>query len=134
MAFTNSEKRSIRSYLGYSGGFRDRGVRLESMMTVVGDQTEEAAYARTILTALADVDTSLASGGTGSSASYGTLKKVDEVEFYPIDESGGSATTILAGIAYGEVLIERLRSLFDVPLNGHYYRASARNEGPFPLG
>jgi hypothetical protein len=136
MAFTATEKRQIRSYLGYSGGFRDRGVRLESMMTVVGDQTEEAAYARTILTSLAAVDTAIAASGVSSStATYGSLKQVDEVQFYPVTDSSSSASSAtLSGVAYGEVLIERLRALFDVPLNGRYYRTGMFNSEPFPLG
>lgn len=134
MAFSSSEKRSIRSFLGYSGGFRDRGVRLESMMDVVGAQTDEAAYARTILASLADIDTALASSGSTSSATYGALKKVEEVEFFSPEQSGGATVSTLSGIEYGEVLIERLRALFDVPLNGRYYRTGMANTGPFPLG
>lgn len=134
MTFTASEKRSIRSYLGYSGGFRDRGIRLESMMDVVGAQVEESAYARVILTALAAVDAAIASSGSGSGATYGALKKVDEVEFYSPEDSSGSTTSVLSGVTYGEVLIERLRALFGVDLAGRYFRSSSRSEGPFPLG
>ncbi len=104
------------------------------MMTVVGDQVEESAYARTLLTSLAAVDTAIAAGGSGSGATYGALKAVDEVSFYAPSESDGASTTTLSGVSYGEVLIERLRALFDVPLNGRYYRTTTLGTQPFPLG
>lgn len=135
MAFTSTEKRQIRTYLGYSGGFRDRGVRLESMMTVVGEQLDEAAYARELLTQIAAVDAAIVESGSSSGAStYGSVKKVDEVEFHSIKDSNGATTTILTGVALGEVLIERLRALFDVPLNSRYFQATRQGNQPFPLG
>lgn len=131
--FTSAEKRSIRSYLGYSGGFRDRGVRLESMMDVVGAQTDEAAYARDLLTKIAAIDTAIISGGSSSSATYGAIKKVDEIEFHPVTGDSASTST-LSGEDLGEVLIERLRALFDVPLNGKYFRSGFSNTFPIALG
>lgn len=127
MAFTSSEKRQIRSYLGYSGGFRDSNYILESMMEVVGAQVDESAYARDLLSKISDIDDSLAgTSGGGSSATYGPVKKVDEIEFWDITaENAGTATTLLSGIKYGEVLIERLRALFGVELVGRYFRAKA---------
>lgn len=136
MAFTASEKRQIRSYLGYSGGFRDRGVRLESMMNVVGEQTEEATYARSLLTQIAAVDTALAASGSSSTAAtYGALKKVDEIEFHPVTgDSGSGSSSTIAGRDWGEILIERLRALFHVELAGRYFRTTGLNSEPFPLG
>jgi hypothetical protein len=96
------------------------------MMDVVGAQVEESAYARTLLTAIADVDESLAGTGGGASASYGTVKKVDEIEFYPVTSESGSSST-LNGIEYGEILIERLRALMGVELAGKYFRAGGAN-------
>ncbi len=127
MAFNSSEKRQIRSYLGRSGGFRDSDYVLESMMDVVGAQVDESAYARELLASIADVDASLAGSGSGSSATYGAVKKVDEIEFHPLS-SGESGTTTLSGVSYGEVLIERLRALFGVELTGRYFRSSACNQ------
>lgn len=126
MAFTSSEKRQIRSYLGYSGGYRDRGIALESMMDVVGEQVDEAAYARELLAGIDEIDQSLADSGSGASATYGALKKVDEIEFYDT-KLGTTATTTLTGVKYGEVLIERLRALFGVELAGRYFRSRASN-------
>ena len=133
MAFTSAEKRQIRSYLGYSGGFRDRGVRLESMMTVVGDQVEESAYARVLLGQIEDIDTAIIAGGGSSTATYGAVKKVDEIEFHPVTSDSGSTST-LSGEELGEVLIERLRALFDVPLNGRYFRSGGSICVPVLLG
>lgn len=134
MAFTSSEKRQIRSYLGYSGGFRDYNVTLESMMDVVGSEVDESAYARTLLTGISDVDANLAgTGGGGSSATYGTIKKVDEIEFFPVTSGSGSSST-LSGIDYGEVLIERLRALFSVELAGRYFRSSSNKNFFFGPG
>ena len=126
MAFTLAEKRSIRSYLGMSGGFRDSDYVLESMMDVVGAQVEESAYARDLLTKIAAVDDAI-NTGTGSSggASFGGLKKVDEIEFWSPKDSQGAITTTLSGVDYGEVLIERLRALFGVELAGRYFRAGS---------
>lgn len=128
MAFTSSEKRQIRSYLGYSGGYRDTTVSLESMLDVVASQVDEAAYCRDLLTKIAAVDTALAaSGSSGSSATYGAVKKVDEIEFFSPSDSSGGTTTAISGIAYGEVLIERLRALFGIELVGRYFRSSPSN-------
>ena len=91
-------------------------------MEVVGAQTEEAAYCRALLTSIAEVDTALAGTGGGSSATYGAVKKVDELEFYDVT-SGSSGTTTLSGVSYGEVLIERLRALLGVQLAGRYFRS-----------
>ncbi len=120
--FTSSEKRQIRSYLGYSGGYRDMGIALEGMMDVVANQVDEAAYARDLLTKIAAVDAAIdASGSSGGGGTYGAVKAVDEIEFYDV-KSGASATTTLSGVKYGEVLIERLRALFGVDLAGRYFR------------
>lgn len=138
MAFTASEKRQIRSFLGYSGGFRDRGVRLESMMDVVGSQAEESAYARELLDQIAEVDEALNDTGTSatSTATYGALKKVDEVEFWPVTETSGasSAASTIVGRDWGEILIERLRALMGVELGGRYFRKTRMSNGVFDLG
>lgn len=120
--FTSSEKRQIRSYLGYSGGFRDSNYVLESMMNVVGDQVEESAYARVLLASLAEIDLALGTLSTNTSTA-GTIKKVDEIEFYPVT-SESAAFTNLSNIEYGEILIERLRALFGVTLVGKYFRSA----------
>lgn len=124
MPFTSSEKRQVRTYLGYSGGFRDLNYRLESMFEVIGDDVDALAYARELLVAIDAVDDAIASSGTsGSSAEYGAVKKVDEIEFHDIKD-GSSGTSTLSGRKYGEVLIERLRTLFGVDLEGYYFRGS----------
>jgi hypothetical protein len=134
MAFSNEEKRQIRSFLGYSGGFRDNNVRLESMFDVIGARDEEAAYARVLLGLIADVDDALSEVGT-STEETGALKQVDEIHWHPISETSSSTSdSAPTGTKWGEVLIERLRALFDVPLGSRYFRRSPLDPGPFPLG
>lgn len=129
--FTSAEKRQIRSYLGYSGGYRDSNYILESMMDVVANQVDEAAYARDLLTKIDAVDTALnAAGSSGSSATYGAVKKVDEIEFYDT-KTGTTSTTTLSGVKYGEVLIERLRALLGVELAGKYFRGGPATQFHF---
>lgn len=143
MPFSSEEKRKIRSYLGYSGGFRDRGVRLESMMDVVGAQPDEYEYALTLLDQIDAVD--VAMNATGSSATStisgtGALKKVDEIEWWKPSDSVvngvvvSSQSTAVVGRDWGEVLIERLRALFCVDLAGRYFRKGGGCSGPFQLG
>jgi hypothetical protein len=143
VAFSPEEKRKIRSYLGYSGGFRDRGVRLESMMDVVGAQTDEYEYALTLLDQIDAVDTALNETGTTQTSTItgtGALKKVDEVEYYAPKDSVvngeviSGATTAIVGRDWGEILIERLRALFGVELAGRYFRKGGGCSGPFQLG
>ncbi len=124
MAFTESEKSQIRRYLGFSGGYRDRSYILESMLDVVGDNTVDAEYARELLAGIVAVDEAMANTGTsGNASTYGSIKQVDEISFHPITaESTG--VTIIAGYKYGEVLIERLRALLGVDLQGHYFRGT----------
>lgn len=133
--FTTAEKRQIRSYLGYSGGFRDSDYVLESMMDVVANQVDEAAYARDLLTKIAAIDTALGNTGVGgSSATYGAVKKVDEIEFYSPTVGTTTTSSSLSGIKYGEVLIERLRALLGVDLVGRYFRGGAAIQFHFGKG
>ncbi len=126
--FTANEKMKIRRYMGRSGGFRDSDYVLESMMTVVANQVDEAAYARELLVSIAAVDTALATSGTSSSsATYGAVKSVDELSFYDVKD-GSSGSSTLSGVAYGDVLIERLRALLGVGLTGRYFHKSPTNQ------
>lgn len=131
--FTELEKMKFRRYLGYSAGYKDWNIALESMMDVVANQTEAAAYARELLISIADVDTSLAVTGGGSSATYGAVKSVDEISFYDV-KNGSSGNATLSGVAYGDMLIERLRSLFGVELAGRYFHSGATNSFFFGPG
>ncbi len=143
MPFSSEEKRKIRSYLGYSGGFRDRGIRLESMMEVVGAQPDEYDYALTLLDQIEAVDTAMNSAGASSTSTIsgtGALKSVDEISWYSPAESVvngtvvSSQSTAIVGRDWGEILIERLRALFGVDLAGHYFRKASRCSVPFRLG
>lgn len=136
MAFSSSEKSQIRRYLGYSGGFRDLNYHLESMMDLLGADVDEAAYVRTLLTEIAAVDTAINTAGVGgAAATYGAVKKVDELEFHPLT-IGQTGTSTLTGVSYGEVLINRLSLELGIGIEGYYFRRKAAiNFGPFgPTG
>lgn len=110
MAFTAEQEKDIRKYMGVSFGFYDLNHRLESMMNLVGENATDKAQIETWLTRLAAIDTALTgSAASGSTATYGALKKVDEIEFHPISEGEeGSGTGNLTLIAQGRTLIGRI--------------------------
>lgn len=110
MAFTAEQEKDIRKYMGVPFGFYELSHRLESMMDLVGTSATDQAQIVTWLTRLAAIDTAL-TGDTAASvtSTYGSLKKVDEVEFYPTtdsDSSSGSGTLTL--VAQGRTLIGRI--------------------------
>lgn len=109
MAFSAEQEKDIRKYMGVPFGFYDLSHRLESMMDLVGENATDKAQIETWLTRLAAIDTALTgAGASGSTATYGALKKVDEVEFYePSDESGSSSDSISL-VDQGRTLIGRI--------------------------
>lgn len=112
MAFTDSQKRDIRKYLGTPMGFYDLNTRLESMMNTIGANSTDQEEVETWLTRLAAIDLAL-TGSSSSSVSYGPLKQVDEVQFYePTDANSSGASIGL--IEQGRVLIDRLARAFGV--------------------
>lgn len=109
MAFTAAQKRDIRKYLGAPFGFYDLHTRLESMMDVIGANSTDQSEVDTWLTRLTAIDTALTgSSSSGSSFTYGSLKKADETEFYPLGEGESSGSSGIALVDQGRVLIDRL--------------------------
>jgi hypothetical protein len=116
MAFTDAQKRDIRKYMGVPMGFYDLDYRLESMMGLVGSNATDQAQIDAWLLRLTEIDDALVGvAGSGSSAtstaSYGTLKKVDEIEFYPVtdgDGSGAGGAATLTLIEQGRTIIARI--------------------------
>jgi hypothetical protein len=110
VAFSAEQEKDIRKYMGVSFGFYDLNHRLESMMDLVGENATDKAQIETWLTRLAAIDTSLTgAGSSGSVATYGALKKVDEIEFYePSDESGSSSSDSISLVDQGRTLIGRI--------------------------
>lgn len=134
MAFTAVQKKDIRKYLGVPFGFYDLNYRLESMMDKVGGDATDSAEIIVWLTRLAEIDTALTSS-TASSASYGALKRVDEIEFY--DTGGASAGNTIGLVNQGRVLINRIAralGMDDQLPNGDYFGARRGNDGILALG
>lgn len=106
MAFTAEQERDIRKYMGVSFGFYDLSHRLESMMDLVGSNATDQAQIDAWLLRLADIDAAL-TGDASSTATYGAIKKVDEVEFFaPTEQQEGSNTLSL--VTQGRTIIGRI--------------------------
>lgn len=108
MAFNDEQKRDIRKYLGVAFGFYDLNSRLESMMNLVGSNDTDQAQIVEWLDRLAEIDEQLTTGSaSGTTATYGPLRRVDDVEFHPPDSDGDDASS-LGVVDQGRVLIARL--------------------------
>ena len=118
MALTSAETTAIRLYLGYANLNRYKHTRLEGTFASLDTDGETAA--RSILTELAAVDAVLAAAGLTVSA-QGTLKKVDEVEWYNTTTGASNGS---GALARGRMLITRLSVLFGVPTYGDYFGRS----------
>jgi hypothetical protein len=133
MAFTETQKDQVRRFLGYPGGFRDSNYRLESMLDTIGSNSVEQASVEAILTELVAIDAAIGTGSASATASYGPLKKVDEVEFYDSNSSTGSNDTVTA-LRRAKMLVERLRQRFGVELAGNYFGTIQMGDGSIALG
>jgi len=137
VAFTAEQEKDIRKYMGVPFGFYELNHRLESMMDLVGTNSTDQAQIVTWLVRLTEIDESL-TGSDATSAAYGALKKVDEVEFYNTSETAeGSAA--LTFVQQGRVLIGRIAAALGVsdylPYRGFDYFGSRRSSGfLIPLG
>jgi hypothetical protein len=114
MAFTAAQQQAIRNYLGVAGVYPEFRFRLQGAIEVVGGDAQALASATTWLDRLAEIDDALTGSGATGTATFGDLKKVDEVEFYPVSESGGGSSSTLDLIGQGRVLIQRLARLLGV--------------------
>lgn len=131
MTFNAQQKLDIRKYMGVPFGFYSIDSRLEDMMNLVG--TDATAQAEIVgwLTRLTAIDAEL-TGAAASSATYGSLKKVDEVEFYPLTEAE-SGSTALTLVQQGRTLIGRIAASLGVsdylPFRAFDYFGSRRPSG-----
>lgn len=135
MAFSATQKKDIRKYLGVPFGFYYLTTRLESMMDLVGEDSVAQTEIETWLTRLAAIDTALTSS-SASSVSYGALRKVDEIEFFePSSDSDQGASIAL--IDQGRVLIDRIAralGVSDVLPHGDYFGNQQPAGFMLPLG
>lgn len=131
MAFTDTQKRDIRKYLGVPFGFYYLNHRLESGMGMIGENATDSAEIVAILTELATIDAALATAGTSANAT-GLLKQVDEVQFYDGQQSAGYIAP--GALQRGRTLIARLARDFGcsdyLPI-GDYF--SAARSGGFEM-
>jgi hypothetical protein len=136
MAFTSTQKQAIRNYLGVAGVYPEFRFRLEGAMTVVGSDTDASASMTTWLTRLATIDDALTGASATTTATFGELKKVDEVEFYPTSQSASGASTLNL-IQQGRVLIQRIAKMLgvwpDLPA-GDYFGAIGSRSVDIALG
>jgi len=123
MAFSAAQIVQIKKYLGFPQVFESDNYRLMGAINLIGADTTRQAYVESILTELATVDAVIAAQGS-SSATYGTLKKVDEVEFYSIKDSEGLAGELVSSMKRGRMLCARLSSAMGVPLVANYFGTS----------
>ena len=116
---SETQKTSIRSYLGYSR-------RLEYSSTLEGAMDEVSATEETLIASiLASLD-ALVSGATTTASAPG-IKKVDEVEFQ--DSPGG----LLVNSQQALFHVRRLASILGVEIGAQCpYLTQAG--GPIPLG
>jgi hypothetical protein len=130
MAFTTAQKAAIRSYMMTSETYPYLHHRLEGAMDVVGDDVDASALVSGWLTRLAEIDTALTgSSSSGSTATYGPLKKVDEVEFYNVtDSNSSSGASSIALVDQGRTLIHRIAATLGVSdflPRGDYFGAAS---------
>jgi hypothetical protein len=137
--FSAGQEHDIRKYMGVSFGFYDLNHRLESMMDLVGDDATAKAQIETWLARLAVIDTTLTgAAASGTSATYGALKKLDEIEFYePSDDSGNSDADTISLVSQGRTLIARIARALGVadylPI-GDYFGSSRPTGFTISLG
>jgi hypothetical protein len=136
VAFTSAEQQAIRNYLGVAGVYPEFRFRLQGAIDVVGNDPDAYASASTWLTRLAEIDDDL-TGSASSGATYGDLKRVDEVEFYATSQSVGAGLNSMGKIAQGRALIQRLARLLgvwpDLPC-GDYFGAQFSRSVDIALG
>ncbi len=135
MAFNSAQKVKIRTYLGFALGFYDLNTRLESMMDTVGADADAQTHVEGILAELLTVDAALASSGS-TTTSAGSLKKVDDVEWYDTSTSTTGASTVTAP-ERGKMLINRLAACFGFrtdELPSNYFAAGSSSGNEMALG
>lgn len=115
MAFTDSEKASIRRYLGFPDVFRYANPRLEGALDVVGSRPEAAALARTYLVELDAIMARVSGTESLSVLSMAGIKKVDGengVEFF----GSASGQAVLKDVRrIGSLWVAQLSTLFGIP-------------------
>jgi len=124
MAFTDAQKKDIRKYLGVPFGFYHLTTRLESMMLLVGDNATDSTQVIDWLTELAVIDERLNIDEDSAAYASGSLKRIEDIEFYGLQERGKMLILRIA----------RALGVDDVLPNGDYFKANQRASGMLNLG
>lgn len=135
MPFTSAETYKIRKYLGYPQVYLYANPRLESAITVVGNNVDAVADVQAILASILVVETNLV-----DALSTAGLKRAEEIEWYQ-DSSGSAVVKSLNGQA--NKFCNQLSIIFGVPIankifggqgySGDGWKAFNGNSN-FPLG
>lgn len=149
MAFTDAQKADLRSYMGYPDVFRYANTRLENAFDVIGARAEVQAKVVAWMAVIVAVDALIQApgGGGGAGGASGSIKRVDEIEFYPLTSASGSSSMVswssLPPLAQGKIACARISRLFGVPLEGDYFGTTGYSDdewsrreqqfGVFPL-
>lgn len=115
MALTAAQRDKVWQYLGY--GMEpavDYGLSAEinAKLALADADAVLANDITAILTALATVDAAILAAGSTSTSSAGGLKKVDEIEFYPVTTTTGTSSFTsgsgVNAVTFGRMMIRRL--------------------------
>jgi len=132
MALAPAKLEKVRVLLGFSAlPDNDDNPRLELRLGTL-TVTQEAEV-DAILVEIAALDAVLSQLGA-STASTGSIKRADEVEFYPVNanSSGAASSAQDNAISQGRRLIGRLSIMLGVPKVGEYYGADGyRGDGAY---
>lgn len=108
---SSQEKAQIRLYLGYPNQFRYKHTRLESTFDSIDADAE--TLLRDLLQRFGDLDELIDSSSANAT---GTLKKVDDVEFYPNANASLAGGVVGIQIAQAKRLVTRISTILGVPI------------------
>jgi hypothetical protein len=118
MALSSMEKAKLRLYLGYPNQFRYKNTRLESTFDSIDDDAE--VLVRDLLGRFDDLDELI---DASSADATGTLKQVDEIQFYPNANAGKSGGIVGIQLAQAKRLVTRLSTILGVPIYADIFSA-----------
>lgn len=115
MAFTESQKVTLRLLLGYPDVFRQHNPRLEGVFATIGARPDTQTAIEDLLTKIATIEPQIASllGTAG-------LKRAEEVEWFQAFAGSWSAPQE-AVATVGRMYIARISRLMGVPVLGDYF-------------
>jgi hypothetical protein len=112
MAFTSAESFKVRHYLGYPQVYRQSNPRLESAITLVGEDVDAVAAVQGLIVSIENVLTAIGSAGINAAG----VKSLDQgaLEFFG---GGSSGVTKTAGLnSIGKQYVAQLSGIFGVPI------------------